>query len=54
MFLGLPNLRLLPPCDSSFFKKGKARIKKYRIQNKENWVEAAQRIILSQQRQQRS
>ena len=44
IFHSLPNLRLLPPCDASFFKSGKERIKRCRLRKKEQWVEDALRI----------
>ena len=44
IFHSLPNLRLLPACDASFFKRGIDRVKKYRLRKKEQWVEDALRI----------
>ena len=37
--------RLLPPCDARYFKRGAERVKKYRYNMKEDWVEVARRVI---------
>jgi hypothetical protein len=37
--------KFLPPCDAAFFRRGKERIKRYRVRKKEIWVNDAKRII---------
>ena len=44
IFNEIPNLRLLPPSEAAFFKRGAGRITKYKIRRKELWVEEAKRI----------
>ena len=44
IFQSLPNLRLLPPCDAAFIKRGEERVKRYRLLKKEQWVEDALHI----------
>ena len=44
IFNEMPNLRLLPPSEAAFFKRGAGRIKQYKIRRKELWVEDATRI----------
>ena len=44
IFSEIPNLRLLPPSEAAFFKRGAARVKQYKIRRKELWVEDAKRI----------
>ena len=44
IFNEIPNLRLLPPSEAAFFKRGAGRIKKYKIRRKELWVKDAKRI----------
>ena len=44
IFNEIPNLRLLPPSEAAFFKRGAGRIKQYKIRRKELWVEDATRI----------
>ena len=44
IFRGLPHFRMLPFGDAVLFKRGKQRIKQYRLRNKENWVHDARSI----------
>ena len=44
IFSGLPHMRMLPFGDAVLFKRGKKRIKQYRLRNKENWVHDARSI----------
>ena len=37
-------MRMLPFGDAVLFKRGKKRIKQYRLRNKENWVHDARSI----------
>ena len=45
IFRDKPHSKFLPSCDAAFFKRGKERIKKYRVRKKEIWVNDAKRII---------
>ena len=47
VFSSLPNLRLLPPSDAAFFKRGRQRIQSYRLQRKKKWVSDATAILES-------
>ena len=44
IFRSLPNLRLLPPSDAAYFKRGEERTTRYRLNRKELWIEDATRI----------
>ena len=41
IFQSIPNLRLLPPSDAAFFKRGEERTNRYRLSQKELWIEDA-------------
>ena len=44
IFRSIPNLRLLPPSDAAYFRRGEERITRYRLNRKELWIEDAARI----------
>jgi hypothetical protein len=45
IFRKLPKLQFLPVSDAAIFKRGQKRIKKFRLDTKENWVEGAQLVV---------
>ena len=40
-----PHFKLLHTCDEAFFKRGQAKVKRYRTRKKELWVSDARRIL---------
>ena len=44
IYRGLPRLRMLPASDRETFRPGIRRVKKYRINKKENWLRDARRM----------
>ena len=45
IFRDLPSLRTMPTCDAAFFKRGREKIKRYRLRRKELWVVDAAQIV---------